>query len=106
MPNQVSTSVTPTPQAKPPHTSRAALEAFVEAVELFANYSGGPEPTVAYEDTDITLSQACKLVATCQASVPRSCAETLRYCDVELKALTYAAAAHALLARIRQLKRA
>jgi hypothetical protein len=97
-------SVTPAPQAKVPSTPRAAKEAFTEGVELFSNWSGGPEPTVPYEDTDITLTAVCKLVAACHSPLPKSAADTLKFCDVGLATKTYSGAASALLRAIRQFK--
>jgi hypothetical protein len=78
-------------------------ETFCEAIELFANLNpGDPEPTILFEGYNITVSDACRLVETCQSSLPRSSVDTLRFCDVEAK--SYASAARELLARIKQFK--
>jgi len=108
MENQAAiSSVTPAPLAKVPPTPLAAREAFVEGVESFANWhTGEPEPTVPFEDDDITITAACKLVLACQASLPKSAMETLRYCDVELQTKTYSGAATALMRAITQFKQA
>jgi hypothetical protein len=94
-----------TSQTKTPPTTPSAKEAFLEAVERFSTWSAGEtEPTVSFEDYDITLTAAAHLVATCQSSIPRSCADTLKFCDVELQTKTYAGAANALLQAIKKMR--
>jgi hypothetical protein len=97
---------TTTSQTKaPPPTSISAREAFLESCDRFSTWSlGDPEPTVPFEDDEISISTAAHLVATCQLLLPKSCRETLEYCDIEPVSKTFAAAAHALLAHIKQFK--
>jgi hypothetical protein len=95
-----------TTQTKVPPTPLAERETFCEAIELFANWNpGDTEPTILFEGYNITVSDACRLVETCQNPLPKSFVETLRFCDVGLKkSQTYSEAARKLLARIKQLK--
>jgi peptide methionine sulfoxide reductase MsrA len=83
-------------------------EYFLEAVQAFAEWSdGAPEPTVTiqvnYQDQQITISKVCGLVWTCTDILPGECVSQLSDVGVEPKSRTYAAAAHSLLAAIKEL---
>jgi hypothetical protein len=84
----------------------SAREAFVEAVEAYSNWLAcQPVPTIPFEGGEIPISEACRLVETCQSSLPKGSIDTLKFCDVELKTRTYAGAAHALLLAIRKMRK-
>jgi hypothetical protein len=101
-----SSSVTPPAPTKVPTTPMPARQAFTDGVELFSTWTPGePEPTVAYEDSEITLTAACKLVTACQSSLPKSAVDTLKYCDVELQTRTFSEAARKMLVRIKEFKK-
>ena len=90
-----------------PHTPAPVREMFRDAIEVFADWTvGQPEPTVPFENDDITLSRACRLVWACQNPLPGSCMESLAYCDVKPKDHTYASAGRALLQAIKARTRA
>ena len=92
-------------QAKVPSTPLHVREAFLEAVERYSTwYAGQAEPTVEVEGGQILISDACRLVASCKSPLPRSCADTLRFAEVELKTRTYSGAAHALAAAIKKVR--
>jgi hypothetical protein len=96
--------VTLTPQTKT-LTSRAAKEAFCEACDRFSTwFAGQAEPTVPVEDGQMLISDVCRLVASCKSPLPRTCIDTLRFAEVELKTRTFSGAAHALAAAIRKMR--
>jgi hypothetical protein len=102
MHNQVSPSTATSPQTKSQPTPLAIREAFVDAIEAFADWTlDQPQPTLPFGNDDITLSRACQAVLNCQSPIPKSCRETLAYCDVAPKDNTYAAAARAMLEAIK-----
>jgi hypothetical protein len=95
--------VTLTPQTKTP-TSLAEREAFFEADRFSTWYAGQAEPTVPVDGGQMLISDVCRLVAQCKSPLPRSCADTLRFAEVELKTRTYSGAAHALAAAIKKVR--
>jgi hypothetical protein len=84
----VPTGTSPT---KPPPTPMHVREAFVEAIESFANWydASSPEPTIQFENGDISLSEACRMVRTCQVVLPKSSIESLAYADIHPTDRTY-----------------
>jgi hypothetical protein len=102
MRTQVSSATAASPQTKLQPTPLPIREMFRDAIEVFADWSvGQPEPTVAYENTDISLARACRLVWTCQNPLPGSCVASLTYGGIEPKANTYSAAAKAMMEAIK-----
>jgi hypothetical protein len=79
-------------------------EMFLAAVEAFASWRDGPEPTVefevGYEPKRITLSEACNKLWNCTDILPRYDADELTGCGIELRSRTYGAAARAINKRI------
>ncbi len=73
---------------------------FQFAIEAFVNWlPGQPEPTIEYEEIELTLTDACKLVWHCTDIVPG------RYFDdllgvLDMKTRTYAAVARAMRASL------
>jgi hypothetical protein len=98
-------SITHSPRAKSSPVSRAAKEAFCESVELYSNWLAcQPEPTIQFEDSDLPISEVCRLVLGCRGPLPRSCVDTLRFCEVDVPTRTYASAAAAMLKAIRKMR--
>ncbi len=77
------------------------------AIEAFLEWSPGEsEPMVDYEinyvPRKISISAACGLVWNCSDILPRSYVEMLKDAELGLRRHTYAAAAQAMLATIKQ----
>lgn len=74
------------------HAKSHVRDAFLEAIELFINWRpGAPEPTVEFEERQITLTEACGLVWNCSDVLPGD------YCSLFNERLgSYAAAARVM----------
>lgn len=88
------------------HAPGHVRDCFCNAIEPFAEWKDGePEPTVEFEVNHvphlISISKACGLVWNCTDILPGFYARWLEDLGVEFKCQTYAAAAHAMLEKIR-----
>jgi len=73
------------------------------AIEAFLQWSPGePEPTGDHEVKKISISAACGLVWNCSDILPRHYVDMLEDVELGLRRHTYAAAAQAMLASIKQ----
>ena len=63
-------------------------------------------PTVEYEEQQIPISKACRLLWNCSDILPGTDYDWLKNgCGMEIGKQTYAAAAHAMLAAIKKIKK-
>ena len=89
------------------HAPGHVRDMFREAIETFESWDGeAPEPTVEFEvhhePRQITLSRACGIAWNCSDILPGWIFDRLtRDCELELKRRTYAAAARAMSAAIK-----
>ena len=85
------------------HYSSQVRHAFLAALESYANWNDGPEPTIKYRRQQMPISAVCGLVWNCTDTLPGEAWDTLRnvnLTDEVVKTSTYAAAARALRPRI------
>jgi hypothetical protein len=88
------------------HAPGHVRDAFLSAVEAFTGWDGtGPEPLVDfevnYEPRPIPMSKACGLVWNCSDILPGDAWDALLGHDINPGRSTYAAAARAMLAKLR-----
>jgi hypothetical protein len=85
----------------PGHFRDTACQAF----EAWRTWKSGPEPTVEYEINyephQISISDACKRVWNCTDIVPGLFVDPLLTEGLDIKSITYAACARAILADIK-----
>ena len=90
------------------HAPGHIRETFAEAIDAFAGWSPGePLPTVTreiyYVPHEISLAEACGLVWNCTDILPGVAVTLLRDdCGLSLQRRTYAAAARAMLAALKE----
>ncbi|CAN1722806.1 conserved protein of unknown function [Hyphomicrobium sp. 1Nfss2.1] len=90
------------------HASGNVRRTFLDAIHEFYDWPEGEcEPTVEFEvnseSQSITVSAACGPVWNCTDAVPVYYRNMLSDCGVETRGCTYAAAAQALRARVKNL---
>jgi hypothetical protein len=80
------------------HYSKPVRDAFLAALESYANWNEGPEPTVKFRRQQMPISAVCGLVWNCTDTLPDAAWDTIRIVNLtgDMKLNTYAAAARAL----------
>lgn len=88
------------------HAPGHIRDTFGDALWAFSEWNGGPEPTVGYEsnyvERQIPISAACKLVRNCTDILPGHLYGLVEELFGENLRCTYAAAARAMLAAIKE----
>jgi len=95
-----------TPLPRSGHAPGHVRDCFLSAINAWLQWNErGQEPTVEfeidYEPRPITLSKACGLVWDCTDILSRDDVDLLEGAGLEMKSQTYAAAARALLGRLK-----
>ena len=88
------------------HVGGHVRNMFLDAVDAYLAWEEGePEPTVDFEvrfvARPITISRACGIVWNCSDILPSGAVDSCESCGIELGRRTYAPAARALLAAIK-----
>jgi hypothetical protein len=88
------------------HAGGHVRNMFLDAVDAYLAWEeGAPEPTVDFEvrfvARPITISRACGIVWNCSDILPSGAVDSLEWCGIDLSRRTYAAAARALSAEIK-----
>jgi hypothetical protein len=91
------------------HAPGHVRDMFLDAIAAFADWNDDdPEPKVSYEVNfephEIEISKACGLLWNCKDILPGHHYQWLRDCGIEPQRQTYAAAAHAILDRIKMIR--
>jgi hypothetical protein len=85
------------------HAGTHVQDVFLSAIDAYMDWeSGEPEPTVDFVTRPIPISRACGIVWNCSDILPSGAVDALDQCGIELNRRTYAAAARALSAAIKE----
>lgn len=84
------------------HAGAHVRDVFLSAIEAYLDWEPGePEPMVDFVTRPIPISRACGIVWNCSDILPSGAVSTFDQCGIEINRRTYAAAARAMLAAIK-----
>ena len=84
------------------HAGAHVRDVFLSAIDAYLDWEPGePEPMVDFVARPIPISRACGIVWNCSDILPSGAVNSLEWCGIDLSRRTYAAAARAMLAAIK-----